>query len=112
MAFSEIELQRIKAIVEPFCARRSPAHVRQHVRTEYRVKGQDVLIVEVRIVWDDPIRWVGAGKSINLVPPIGILAYWLMNWIAIRTGVSLGLTLAPGHPMIASLRHRLCFRNS
>jgi hypothetical protein len=61
MAFSEIELQRIKAIVEPFCARRSPAHVRQHVRTEYRVKGQDVLIVEVRIVWDDPIRWVEHG---------------------------------------------------
>jgi hypothetical protein len=63
MAFSEIESQRIKTTVEPFCARRSPAHARHQVRTEYRVKGQDVLIVEVRTVWDDPTRWMEHGVA-------------------------------------------------
>jgi hypothetical protein len=63
MAFSAIELQRIKTVVEPFCARRSPAHARHQVRTEYHVKGQDVLIVEVRTVWDDPTRWMEHGVA-------------------------------------------------
>jgi hypothetical protein len=63
LAFSEIELKRIKTIVEPFCARRSPAHARHQVRTEYRVKGHDVLIVEVRTVWDDPSRWMEHGVA-------------------------------------------------
>ena len=63
MAFSEIELQRIKTIVEPFCARRSPARARHQVRTEYRVKAHDVLIVEVRTMWDDPTRWMEHGVA-------------------------------------------------
>jgi len=29
---------------------------RHRVRTVYRVEGQDVLIVEARVVWDDPSR--------------------------------------------------------
>jgi hypothetical protein len=40
MAFSEVELQRIKTIVEPFCARRSPAYALHQVRTEYRGSGR------------------------------------------------------------------------
>jgi hypothetical protein len=61
LAFSEIELKRIEGIVVPFCRRRSPVHARHQVRTEYRVKGQDVLIIEVRTVWDDPTRWMEHG---------------------------------------------------
>ena len=63
MAFSEIELKRIAGIVEPFCRRRSPAHARHQVRTEYRVEGHDVLIVEVRAVWDDPTKWMEHGVA-------------------------------------------------
>ena len=63
MAFSEIELKRIEAVVGPLCGRRSPAHARHQVRTEYRVEGQDVLIVEVRVVWDDPSRWMDHGVA-------------------------------------------------
>jgi hypothetical protein len=63
LAFSEIELKRIPAVVEPFCRRRSPEHARHQVRTEYRVKGQDVFIVEVRAVWDDPSRWMDHGVA-------------------------------------------------
>jgi hypothetical protein len=61
LAFSEIELKRIEGVVAPFCDRRSPAHARHQVRTEYRVKGHDVLIVEVRVVWDEPSRWMDHG---------------------------------------------------
>lgn len=61
MAFSEIELKRIEGIVAPFCRRRSPDHARHQVRTEYRIKGHDVLIVELRAVWDDPTRWMEQG---------------------------------------------------
>jgi len=63
LAFSEIELKRIEAVVGPLCGRRSPAHARHQVRTEYRVEGQDVLIVEVRVVWDDPSRWMDHGVA-------------------------------------------------
>jgi hypothetical protein len=63
LAFSEIELKRIETVVGPFCGRRSPAHARHQVRTEYRVEGQDVLIVEVRVVWDDPTRWMDHGVA-------------------------------------------------
>ena len=63
MAFSEIELKRVQVVVELFCRRRSPAHARHQVRTEYRIKGQDVVIVEVRVVWDDPSRWMEHGVA-------------------------------------------------
>jgi hypothetical protein len=63
LAFSELELARIESVVGPFCTRRSPAHARHQVRTEYRVKGHEVLIVEVRVVWDDPTRWTELGVA-------------------------------------------------
>jgi Protein of unknown function (DUF3024) len=61
LAFSEFELKRIETVVGPFCVRRSPTHARHQVRTEYRVKGHDVLVIEVRTVWDDPSRWMDHG---------------------------------------------------
>jgi hypothetical protein len=63
LAFSELELQRIEGVLARFCRRRSPAHARDQVRTEYRVKGHEVLIVEVRVVWDDPTRWTELGVA-------------------------------------------------
>jgi hypothetical protein len=63
LAFSELELKRIEGVVGPFCRRRSPAHARHQVRTEYRVNGHDVLIVEVRAVWDDPKKWMEHGVA-------------------------------------------------
>jgi hypothetical protein len=63
LAFSEIELKRIEAVVGPLCGRRSPAHAHHQVRTEYRVEDQGVLIVEVRVVWDDPSRWMEHGVA-------------------------------------------------
>ena len=42
MAFSELELQRIKRDAGAFCAKRSPAHLRDKLRHDYRVERQSV----------------------------------------------------------------------
>ncbi len=54
MAFSEIELQRIKRDVSGLCKKRSPSHLRDKIRTEYKVEGQSVILFEVRPKWNDP----------------------------------------------------------
>lgn len=54
MAFSEHELKRIERLVGGFCERRSPPEYRDEVRLEYRVRGHDVVVLEVRSAWDDP----------------------------------------------------------
>ena len=54
MAFSELELQRIKRDAGVFCAKRSPAHLRDKLRHDYRVERQSVILFEVRPQWNDP----------------------------------------------------------
>lgn len=63
MAFSELELKRIEGVLAPFCARRSPAHAHHQVRTEFHVEGHEVMIVEVRVVWNDPTKWTEQGVA-------------------------------------------------
>jgi hypothetical protein len=54
MAFSEIELKKIGKIVGGLCRKRSPAHLKEKVSVEYRVKGHDVVVYERRPYWRDP----------------------------------------------------------
>jgi len=54
MAFSEIDLQRIKREVGGLCKKRSPAHLRDKLRTEYKIEGNSIILCEVRPQWDDP----------------------------------------------------------
>ena len=56
MAFSEIERKRIDKVVGALCTARSPAHLRDQIRTEYRVAGHTVDIFEVRPDWQDPTQ--------------------------------------------------------
>jgi hypothetical protein len=58
MAFSELELKRIEQTVGEFCRKRSLAHLRDKLRLEYSVKGHEVVIVERRPRWDNPIEWI------------------------------------------------------
>ncbi len=48
MSFSEIELKRIDRLVGDFCRRRSPDHMRDELRLEYRIHGHAVEIYEWR----------------------------------------------------------------
>lgn len=54
MAFNELELKRIERSVGALCKQRSPAHLKNELRVEYRITGHEVLIYEVRPGWDKP----------------------------------------------------------
>ena len=54
MAFSEIELHKIKKLVGSFCEKRSPAHIRDQLRVDYKIQNQDIIIFEIRPQWNDP----------------------------------------------------------
>jgi len=55
MAFSEIEIQRYKKILDAFLKRRRPpAHLRDQVDVGFRLKGQSLEIFEVRPSWRTP----------------------------------------------------------
>ncbi|MCJ7615760.1 MAG: DUF3024 domain-containing protein [Desulfobacterales bacterium] len=54
MAFAEIEIHKIKKLVGMLCQKRSPEHIRDKLRCEYRIQNQDVIIFEVRPRWNNP----------------------------------------------------------
>jgi hypothetical protein len=54
MAFSDIEIQKIKNEVGGLCSRRTPAHLKDKLRFEYEIEKQNVFIYEVRPVWNNP----------------------------------------------------------
>lgn len=54
MAFSEIELQRIKKTVGGLCTKKTPEHLSDQLRFDYDVEGQSVVILEIRPVWNNP----------------------------------------------------------
>lgn len=58
MAFSEIELHKIKKVIGSFCEKRSPAHIRDQLRVEYKIQNQDIIISEIRPQWNDPKKQV------------------------------------------------------
>ncbi|MBI5601827.1 MAG: hypothetical protein HY879_00570 [Deltaproteobacteria bacterium] len=60
MPFSEIELKLIENIVGKLPERRSPAHLRDKLRTIFKVEGQDVSVYEERPGWDNPQEWTSS----------------------------------------------------
>ncbi len=52
MAFTEIELARIKKAVGGLCDRRNRPDLKSELSLEYRVKGHDVIVFERRPKWD------------------------------------------------------------
>lgn len=54
MAFSETELKRIDKFVGGFCRKKSPEEYKDQLKFEYRIKGHEVLILEIRSRWNNP----------------------------------------------------------
>ena len=48
MGFRELEKQRIKKIVGGFCESRVPDHLRNQINLFYKIRGNDVSIIESR----------------------------------------------------------------
>ena len=53
MAFTEIDLHRIKKEVGGLCSEKAPAHIKDELRYEYEIEKQNVIIYEVRPAWDN-----------------------------------------------------------
>jgi len=45
------------------CKRRSPVHLRDELRTVYKVKGHDVIVYEERPGWNKPQEWTSEGVA-------------------------------------------------
>lgn len=54
MAFDDIEQQRIKNLAGGFCKERTPAHIRDKLRYDYRIVNQDVILFSIRPHWREP----------------------------------------------------------
>jgi hypothetical protein len=60
MSFSEFELKYIENTLGSMCKRRSPVHLRDELRTVYKVKGHDVTVYEERPRWNNPREWASS----------------------------------------------------
>lgn len=58
MGFAEHERKRIEATLRPYCARKSPAHLRDRLRVGFRLEGLSAVLYESRPLFNDPSRWV------------------------------------------------------
>jgi hypothetical protein len=56
MTLTEIETQKIKKYVGELCRKRSPEHIKDKLRIEFKIEGQSVILYEIRPVWNDPTR--------------------------------------------------------
>jgi hypothetical protein len=54
MPFNDIEIQRIKKEVGGLCSKRTPEHQKDKLRFEYEIEKQNVIICEIRPMWNDP----------------------------------------------------------
>ena len=54
MAFSEIELKKIDKFVGGLCRKRTPEKYKKELRFEYRIKGHEVEIIEIRPYFHNP----------------------------------------------------------
>ena len=54
MAFTDIDLQKIKNEVGGLCSKRTPVHLKDQLRYEYEIEKQNVVITEIRPTWNNP----------------------------------------------------------
>lgn len=57
MALPPLVKQLAEHLLIPFCARRSPADLREKVRVSSDIRGNTLTIHEHRVLWDDPRSW-------------------------------------------------------
>jgi hypothetical protein len=58
MAFSDLELHRIKKIMGELCTKRTPEHLKDQLRYEYEIQKHNIVILEVRPVWNNPSEYL------------------------------------------------------
>lgn len=58
MALSEFEKKRIEKIFSTYCKHKVPPHARDQVRVEFQVRGNEVVLFEVRPHWQGGGDWI------------------------------------------------------
>jgi hypothetical protein len=58
MAFSDIDIQKIKKIAGGLCTKRTPEDMKDQLRFEYEIQNQTIIILEVRPVWNNPTEYL------------------------------------------------------
>lgn len=56
MPLSELTQKQVEKILDAFCDRRVPIHVRDKVQLKYSFRANTVSLYEERPVWNDPTR--------------------------------------------------------
>lgn len=57
MSLSEITQTAISKKLSQFCNDRVPPHIRDKVRLDFEFKGNNVTLLEIRPVWNDPSQF-------------------------------------------------------
>ena len=56
MAFTDLEKQLVKNVVGGLCRNRTKPHLKDKLRFDYKIKNQDVIVMEIRPGWRDPSK--------------------------------------------------------
>lgn len=54
---NELDKKRVSKIVEDFCENSIPPHARDQIKLLYKIRGNDVNIIESRPYWQDNTIW-------------------------------------------------------
>ena len=79
MAFGEIELKLIENTVGEMCQRRSPAQLRDKVRTVYLITKYSVEVYEQKTIWNNREEWTNTGIAKFLYTKT--TKKWKLYWV-------------------------------
>jgi hypothetical protein len=57
MPLPEIEQHRVAKLLNAFCEKRIPPHLRDQIKLAYKITGSKVILIESRPCYDDPTKW-------------------------------------------------------
>ena len=78
MAFTDIDLQKIKNEVGGLCSKRTPAHLKDQLRYEYEIEKQNVVITEIRPTWNNPSEFTK--MPMTKLSYINTQKVWRLYW--------------------------------
>jgi hypothetical protein len=56
MALSEFEKKRIEKICTIYCEGKIPPEIRDQLKIQFQIRGDEVILFETRPAWNDPSR--------------------------------------------------------
>ena len=58
MALSEFERKRVEKLLTAYCETKIPSHLRDRIRLEFRIRGNEVSLFESRPHWQGAGEWI------------------------------------------------------